>query len=503
MSIHPNGIPILIESLNLPLLLVSTLLLVSAGSYLILRWEHLGIFDVFVGMIGIYFGGTALIDGVLYSGDTDSTFSTIFVHLHIGLVLLITTLLVNWLLSRQPGTLEVSWVLEKARLISLWQALMISFMTLMFASLLLGRFGALGIVGQNQFITQQVELPYWASSLYMVLPPLLLASCLLVTVRCFSTSGTALWLLGPVLIMLFFVQGLYGRRAMFAFMVIFYLAWFLLKGIHPLSWKGIIFLTVGIPCLLGFSNIFQTIREPLSEPFSLTALITEEVLTPLTQQPLPPSSAIHEPSQNQQGIPPPSPSLSETAIATVKGITTAATEMKKTVDNLEDRMPLWKYNYDIWEAQWGLQAWGGMGGSLFLQTLKNVTPKFLWPQKQWKSIERKIESFYGLPVHDKPQNDFAVAQADIGLWSFVGLPLFYGVFFAAFSTVFWLARGHPIFIGLVAGRIFDYVLNIERSFESNFLIFRYVALLAILYFGINYSIYVMKNFGKLALGSRA
>ena len=251
------------NSVNFSLFLFSLAIIVGASWYFLVKWKNVTLFDLYVLMTGFYFGATTLLNSLLNNLEGYSGVKALGVHVHVILVLAFTGLLL-WLTSSDlTRTLEIRRIIHRLDGITPILSLPILVTPILLKIYFYWTFGIISYADPRELKYLNVSFPYWASSLSMILPYLLLVAFLLTTVKLFVSKDNSrlYWLTG--FFILICLQGFYGRRAIFAFMIVFYLVLFFTKDIKPLSIKGIALLCLGIPFFVGFSNFYQELRGPL------------------------------------------------------------------------------------------------------------------------------------------------------------------------------------------------------------------------------------------------
>ena len=236
---------VLSNSINFSLFLFSLAIIVGASWYFLAKWKNVTLFDLFVLMTAFYFGATTLLNSLLNNLEEYSGVKAFGVHVHVILVLAFTGLLL-WLTSSDlTQTLEIRRITQRLNGVTPLLSLPIIATPILVKIYFYWTFGIISYADPRELEYLNVAFPYWASSLSMVLPYMLLVAFLLTAVKLFVSKGNSrfYWLTG--LFILICLQGFYGRRAIFAFMIVFYLILFFTKDIRPLSIKGIAVLCLG------------------------------------------------------------------------------------------------------------------------------------------------------------------------------------------------------------------------------------------------------------------
>ena len=403
------------------------------------RWSHLNVADVYVLMVGVYFGAYSFIDGLV---SNQFIYKPIFIVWTFTWVLIVTS--TTWLISqRLPEQTQNN--LKIRYLISQWYCVDYRFilflLVVVFAFTIYGysQFLIISHVGFESLRRVNIFLPYWYTSTKVFVQPILFCIFLSATTKLLASRGKKHVFWCVILALTFFLTATYGRSAVFFFVFIFLIINSLHKRENLFTLKSMKFLILLILFLVIFSNIYQNYR-----PFiwSHNTVLRRTVAFP--------------------------------------GIFEAAVDTEVTVSNLRSRMVMWKFNYIIMEKQTEHGMIIPYGGILF-QGLKNTIPQVIWPQKNVYDLDEMVAALYCLPIIDYPTNNFAMAQADFGYLSIFFLPIQMLITLFIISTISKLTKQMPGLFLIITGFMLYYIVGIEKGYASIFILNRNIFILCAIY----------------------
>jgi len=286
-------------------------------------------------------------------------------------------------------------------------------------------------LSQDQLAQLEADLPYWYTSLGMVATTLLWVVAPALWWKGLISSGMRRvfwWALCAASAAL--IVG-YGRRMLFAFVVLVSIT--TLARMKRARLAALLAVVVLAPAFMVISNVYQAYRALTYRGIPLENVLDSENLT------------------------------------------RDAVDAAHTIENLQDRQPIWHFNYQVVNANDNFQ-WG----ALFFGELPNYIPSALRPEKQIFDSEDELLKAFGLERYDRPNNVFALTYADFGYLGLVIAPalmLFFAWVFAA-----WLSRLTDPFLRLVlAGSAVLFALQTESDYLTIIPILRNFAVVAIVY----------------------
>lgn len=404
-----------------------------------LRWSQLNVADVYVLMVGVFFGAYGFVDGLVAN---QSIYEPIFIVWTFTWVLIVTA--TTWLISQRlpEQTLEI---LKVRHLISQWACVdswfILFLLAAVFAVTIYGysQFLIISLVGFENLWGVNIFLPYWFTSSRVFIQPILFCIFLSGTTKLLASQGKKRVFWGVILALTVFLTAIYGRRAVFFFVFIFLIINSLHKRKNLFAFGSMKFLVLLVPVLVIFSNIYQSYRPLLR---SYQTVLPRTVVLP--------------------------------------GILEAVVGTEVTVSNLRSRMAMWKLNYIIIEKQIEHGTIIPYGEILF-QGFKNSIPRVIWPQKNVYDLDEMVATLYGLPIMDYPTNNFAMAQADFGYLSIFFLPIQMLITFFIISTISKLAKQMTDLFLIITGFLLYYIVTIEKGYAGVFILYRDIFILCAIY----------------------
>jgi hypothetical protein len=400
-----------------------------------LRWSRIDVVDLYVLIVGVYFGSYTLVDALVKDLSTVNSGPAV-----LSLLLVMVTVGATWLISRilpikLRRTLQMRYLLAQWLNVDGRIVLLLLGAASVFQLYSLQHFGILAestISVSNTLYSPVPDLPYWFTSAMSFLTPLTFCLFIAVTLKVLASRAgkRVFWII--VLVTVVTLVTVLGRREVIYLVYMFFVLWSITKTRNLISPMNGFLLLLALPLLVAFSNIFLTYRS--------------NTLAKL-------------------GVP---------------GIS-SATNLDATLGNLQDRMSIWQFNYMIIDKQIHYYGLDIPYGDIVWQGLKNSIPSILWPGKIVLDLDTLVAYLYMLPVTDYPSNNFAMMQADFGYLSVILLPLqLLFVFFSA-ALLIQASRRHPTLLWLLSGYFVYYLLRIEAQYSDLFVLYRNVLLVTIVY----------------------
>lgn len=413
------------------LFLSSALLLLSCVS-LWLRIRTLGLADMFLLAIAMFLGAYTVIDVLtLPPPDNMDTVTVIYVLFTAGIGALIV-----WAFAHL-GSRRLLQEVSLARLTLDWErchsfALLLGIApAVLYAVATYHFFGPYAGLGFGELMELEQYLPYWYTSLGMVATMLLAAVAPALWWRVVKTRGLArLTWLAMTLASIVMIFGT-GRRQMFAFLVV--VAATTIARMRRPRRAAFIAALVLAPTFLIVSNLYQSYRDGA---YRLAALSVD------TEE------------------------LSE-----------AALEADKTVENLQIRRAMWRFNYEVMQVQDPDFQWG----RLLIGGLPNYIPAALYPGgKEIFSSEAELLHAFRLEQADRGENLFALTYGDFGFFGIFVAPAIMLLLVWAFGAI--QRRLKDPFLRLVLmGSAINYALNFETNYTGFVPVLRSFLVIALVY----------------------
>jgi hypothetical protein len=411
-----------------------------------LRWSQIDVVDLYVLMVGVYFGSYTLVDALVKDLSTVNAGSAV-----VSLLLVMVTVGATWLISRILPR-ELQRTLQMRYLLAQWLhvdgriVLLLLGAVLVFQLYSYQHFGVLAshdvAVSHNTLVrpySPSPDLPYWFTTAMSLLTPLTFCLFIAGTLKVLaSRAGKRIfWII--VLVTVVTLATLWGRREVLYLMYIFVVLWSIIKPRNLISLTNGFLLLITLPFLVAFSNIYLTYRS-VTRGFHVTP--------------------------DRLGV---------------SGIYSAATNLDTTLLNLQERMSIWQLNYMIIEKQvhnYGLDI---PYGDILWQALTNTIPRILWPEKIVSDLDIMMAYQYNLPLTDYPTNNFAMMQADFGYLSVILLPLLLLFVFFSAALLIQASRRHLTLLWLLSGYVILYLVRIEADYSEGFVLYRNILTVTIVY----------------------
>jgi hypothetical protein len=282
----------------------------------------------------------------------------------------------------------------------------------------------------NQLAEQ--ALPYWFSSLHMLIETSVILPVFLMTSSKALLSPSRRLRLGwwIVLAVVFVVLGmLRGRRPVIIFTLLLITMSSVSKGRNPLSLKNLGWFAMGLPVVVICSNIYQNTRLLLPYVWDMGPLTT---ITYMTEHMF----------DNEQ-----------------------------TVQNLRKRSsPAW-LEYVVLDKQENEHR--GIGYGVLLWTnVEALIPRVFEPNKEVASTKDILADSYSLPHTDYDNSLASEAQFDFGNLCFLIVPVLMLPIFMLDQLLLRLTRKHPLLFATVSGGILQSFLAVEGSYSNHLSVLR-------------------------------
>lgn len=274
-------------------------------------------------------------------------------------------------------------------------------------------------LGQRELEFLEEGLPYWFTSIGMVVATTILAVGMCAWEKARASIGVhKIFWLGMTGAAVLVAMGM-GRRAIFVLLVIF--GWTLLKNRR--GWRSVAVLLLAAPMLFVLSNVYQAYR-----------LVSH------------------------RGVPLESIAGSDD----VGSIVDSALAANRTIENLQERQAMWRFNHEVIKAHIDDSA-DLMYGALLMSDFPNYVPSILNPGKRWVDSEETLLRAFKLDLDDRPSNLFVYTYADFGVLSAIATPAMMLGF--VWLCAFALRRIRDHFLRLLLmGMAITYALNLETGY---------------------------------------
>lgn len=374
----------------------------------------LNLTDAFLISIALFFGAYTLVDQMVNTVrwlDPVVVFAT-FIQIALGAVAL-----------RVFRDAAPAWVRGRTSFQALYEDLGVSRGALVIGILVAGlafRVVSADMVAdlevQNPDLVAQLEadLPYWFKSLAQLLPLIVFTAGLAAAAKAFAGRGaTRLWWAAWTFASVVFFFGA-GRRALLALLLIVF--WMYVRSRRN-AVILILCAAIGIPVLIGASNLFQAYREVAYRG----AVVSKTDAGILLEQ---------------------------------------AANLDLTATNLQNREAIWRFNANVMQADRSGQR---APGELLLNTLGNYVPAVLSRNKTVFDAEKEMMRDRGMREYDGASNVFVLTYADFGLLSFLIAPALL-ILFIGLVALTLRRLSSPHLRALLLASALYYALNIEVNY---------------------------------------
>jgi hypothetical protein len=284
-------------------------------------------------------------------------------------------------------------------------------------------FGAADVSEAGQlYDLNERDLPYWYTSVDMVLPLIMFGAGLTAWGKAMVSRGLPqfFWLVLAAASAVFFFGA--GRRSLIAFLVV--ILWSILTGASS-RWRRLApaLLLCAVPVLIGLSNMYQAYRF-----FAYRGVPIASVMT------------------------------TDTLFDVMRG----AVELENTLDNLRGREAPWRFNYDVLKAHTEGRAlqWG----ALLLNALPNHIPFAIYPGKVVSEPEAEMQRAFGFDEEvDRGANIFVFTFADFGYVGFFVAPAMIILLVWACGWIMRRLKDPFLRVILLSGALY-YALNLEAQY---------------------------------------
>ncbi len=386
------------------------------------RLPRITLLDCFLLSIALFFGAYTVIDAMAVdSQQTDGlAVATVF-------FLIAASAMVFWFFARKPSPLLKRTSLLRLQLdwqaCPAWPIIGLISLAVLYRWYTAAYFSEYGPLDATALEALDQNLPYWYTSLGMVVTVGLYPAALCSWGKVRASTGLRRFFWAAMLAAsAMMIMGL-GRRSMLAFLVI--IGWDLLTNtrIQRHRWMAFALLVLSVPLFITISNLYQAYR-----------------------------------GSSVRGV----PLENITSDVTPESFLEGATDLNRTMANLQEREAIWRHNYEVVKAH--LDGRGDLQwGRLFVASIPNLVPAALYPGKTIFDTQGELIEAFNLENTDKSENIFANTYADFGMLSAIAAPLM-------ILLIVWVcavAMRHfrdPFLRVLLMGTAIFYAMNLESSY---------------------------------------
>jgi len=419
---------------NVTLFLLCAIWLGLTWLYCRMRWACFDLFDLYVMMVAVYYGGHGLVIAPLQDLSSYDPGLIVVIYVLLGISLALLKISVSSLPAKIRSELRLCSIAETAS-----ETPVSALVALVSAICLLSLYGYQHYsVVINATSDQVLGIPYWFTSLKMIVyggaAEGLFVATLVVAMRCSGRRRSILLLL---LLATVGLQALYGRRGFLELLILGYLFSAAVSGWDPFAPRKVVRWALALAALFVFSNVYQNYRQELSIPDS---------------------------------------SQGEASQTNSKVFTAAMTDWERTGANVRDRDGVWQYNYVVID---NLQRSGSLEGALLVQAVLNEIPAVFWPDKTYLDPDAQFNEAYGLAPNDYATNLFGLTMADFGYAGPIMFIVYMLTTFAVCGKMLSLTKASPTLFILTLGATLTSLLAIESGYDGLFGIVHMVAMVFI------------------------
>lgn len=423
---------------NFIIITASLALLISILVYSYYKTQRYSIIDLYFVFVGIHFGISPFIKALLQDYSMDNPLAIILTFLQIYIIMGVIAVISAYLPGCLSNAIEIRYLIEQWARISLFSLCALLIIILLIPVIGYWKYNVIANVDHGELARIGKKLPYWYSSILMLLIYLIFCCFIGFSVKLLEARGWARRLLVIPLLLLVATGAIYGRREIFNLTLLGIILWFTTTGRSIFKLRYLTILIAMTGALFIFSNIYQSYRGTLQ-------------------------------------------SLTQAKLGEVKNPFSAALDGRATLENIKRRPAPWEFNYAIIFGQLNGKDRDVPYGVLFRQGIKNSIPGLFWQNKTIESLNDMVARRFGLPVIDYAKNNFGFAQADFGYFSIVLMPLVIIMIFITMALVVNLTKSQPILLLLLSGLILNYLINIEQDAVELFVVYRDILLLSTFY----------------------
>ncbi len=431
---------------NFPLLLFSSLLLCLTLLYFKKKWPDLDVIDIFIIFVALYFGvypfirGLYFGKGVVFDSANNNFWAVCLVYLQIILLIIIILVGYRYLPDKIKNYLKIRTLIERwagvnNAVVFLLFGLLISFQLISYF-----KYGVKSHILPPDFARIGKDLPYWLTSIRTIYNYLILCIVIVLASKMSLAKYRAryFWLASIILILP--LAGYYGRKGFVNAVVMVALIWLINNEKKLIKLKN---LAIAALCVLSFfiaSNLYQTYRP------------------------------------NLQGV--------GISLSKLENPITAALNFNATLKNLKERAGTWEFNYLIFDKQMRDPEKGTTNGMITRESLKNATPRILWPGKKFRTPPEILAEAFSAEQDGVSfgTNIFGIDQSDFGYFSIIIVPLTILLLMILMAGLIKVTFNYRIFFWFLSISILNFLINIEENGPELFFLLRNVIAIMLVFF---------------------
>lgn len=421
---------------NIPLLLFSSLFVALALLYFNRKWPDLDVIDIFIIFVVLYFGvypfirGLYVGKGVVYDSANNNPWAIGLVYLQIILITVIIRVASLYLSDHIKNYVKLKTLVEQWARVDKTVVLLFSGLLILFQLISYYKYGVKSHILPDDFAKIGKDLPYWLTSGRTIYNYLTLSIVIVFASKAsLSKNRIRYYWIASIILFLPFVS-YFGRKAFVNAVVMAALVWLVNNAKKLFQIKN---LAIAASLVIGFfiaSNLYQTYRSNL-QVVGVSLLKLENPIT-------------------------------------------SALNFKETVKNLGERAGTWEFNYLVFDRQMRDPGKGTTNGKITRESLKNATPRILWPGKKFQTPpEILAEAFHAKQVDVSfGTNLFGIAQADFGYLSMIIVPLTILLVMILLASLMKVTFNNPVFFWFISVTVLYPLVNIEENGPEIFFMMR-------------------------------
>jgi hypothetical protein len=429
---------------NIPLLFFSSLLLGLTLFYFKRKWPDIDVIDIFILFIALYFGiypfirGLHFGKGVVFDSANNNPWAVALVYVQIILITIIIIVAYRYLPDKITKYFKVKTLIDR------WARIDAAVVFLLFGLIILlhlisyFKYGVKSHILPGDFAKIGNDLPYWFTSVRTIYNYLTLSIVIVLASKAsLSKYPTRYYWLASIILILP-LAGYFGRKGFVNAAVMAALIWLINNEKELFHLKN---LAIAVLCVLSFfiaSNLYQTYRPNLQ----VVGVSLRQLENPIT----------------------------------------AALNFNVTLKNLKERAGTWEFNYLVFDRQMRDPGKGTTNGKITRESLKNATPRILWPGKNFQTPPEILAEAFHAKQDDVSfgTNLFGIAQADFGYLSMIIVPLTLLLIMILMAGLMKVTFNYPIIFWLLSVNFLNPLINIEENAPEIFFMLRYtIAIMAI------------------------
>jgi len=434
---------------NLIIIFLSLFLFVGVFLFCKVQWSRLNIIHLYLIFVGLYFGLYSFIKAFLKDYSQENPLAIALVFGQIIIILLVIMFISKLINNKMSDHLEIRYLIKQWSKVNSYAIYLLIVVIVLAKIIGYYQFSVISHVDQTRLTGIGKGIPYWYFAFSALITDLAFCAFIATMVKVVTVKNQEKLLWSILLLVLILLDSLGGRRIFVNLAIVGSIIWVVSQQKNLFKLKYLSLFAILFLSFFLFSNIYQSYRQNLELPNMAQSV-------------------------EFYNLP------KEKYIPKTKRLLISILDLQSTVNNIKMRLATWEFNYLIVNSQLNNERRLPYG-SLIGQGLKNSIPRFLWPEKEIRSLNDITANLYGLPLTDYNKNNFAFTQADFGLYSIIVMPLAALIILLFMFVIIRSAVNHSTLLLICTGFIINYLINIEQDYVDIFILFRHVIMIICLF----------------------